>query len=103
MRPKSTVSAKPDQVWAAIQDIGALHTRLVPGFVVSSNPAPELYPSPMLSSQLGFAGAWVTPSGISTQGSFSAHQICRLGATQLGSSSVPALMNAIAPYAWPWL
>jgi len=54
-------------------------------------------------SQLGFAGAWVTPSGISTQGSFSAHQICRLGATQLGSSSVPALMNAIAPYAGPWL
>ena len=53
--------------------------------------------------QLGFAGAWVTPSGISTQGSFSAHQICRLGATQLGSSSVPALMNAIAPYAGPWL
>ena len=48
-------------------------------------------------SQLGFAGAWVTPSGISTQGSFSGHQICRLGATQLGSSSVPALMNAIAP------
>src|SRR4029077_10450843 len=39
-------------------------------------------------SQLGFAGAGVTPSGISTQGSFSAHQICRLGATQLGSSSV---------------
>ncbi len=54
-------------------------------------------------SQLGFAAAWVTPSGISTQGSFSAHQICRLGATQLGSSSVPALMNAIAPYAGPWL
>jgi hypothetical protein len=54
-------------------------------------------------SQLGFAGAWVTPSGISTQGSFSVHQICRLGATQLGSSSVPALMNAIAPYAGPWL
>src|SRR5450759_3281617 len=47
-------------------------------------------------SQLGFAGAWVTPSGISTQGSFSAHQICRFGATQLGSSSVPAFMNAIA-------
>src|SRR4029077_10349851 len=53
--------------------------------------------------QLGFAGAWVTPSGISTQGSFSAHQICRLGTTQLGSSSVPALMNAIAPYGGPWL
>jgi len=55
------------------------------------------------TSQLGFAGAWVTPSGISIQGSFSAHQICRLGATQLGSSNVPALVNAIAPYAGPWL
>ena len=49
IRKEITATAKPDQVWAAIQDIGALHTRLVPGFVVSSNPAPELYPSPMES------------------------------------------------------
>jgi len=71
MRPKSTVSAKPDQVWAAIQDIGALHTRLVPGFVVSSNPAPELYPSPMESrfangssqSMIRLSG-WFGPSSV---------------------------------------
>jgi carbon monoxide dehydrogenase subunit G len=28
--------ASPDQVWDAICDIGALHTRLVPGFVVDT-------------------------------------------------------------------
>ena len=54
-------------------------------------------------AQLGFAGACVAPSGIPTQGSFSAHQICMLGASQLGSSSVPALTNTMAPYAAPWL
>ena len=27
----------------------------------------------------------------------------QVGRDQLGSSSVPALMNAIAPYAGPWL
>ncbi len=29
-------TARPDDVWAAIADIGALHTRLVPGFVVDT-------------------------------------------------------------------
>lgn len=29
-------AAAPGQVWAAIRDIGALHTRLVPGFVVDT-------------------------------------------------------------------
>jgi hypothetical protein len=28
--------ASPDDVWAALRDIGALHTRLVPGFVVDT-------------------------------------------------------------------
>ena len=28
--------ASPDQVWDAIRDVGALHTRLVPGFVVDT-------------------------------------------------------------------
>jgi hypothetical protein len=28
--------ASPDAVWPAIRDIGALHTRLVPGFVVDT-------------------------------------------------------------------
>ena len=29
-------SATPEQAWDAIRDIGALHTRLVPGFVVAT-------------------------------------------------------------------
>ena len=33
IRREIVTSAKPDAVWDAIRDIGALHTRLVPGFV----------------------------------------------------------------------
>ena len=29
-----TVAAPPEQVWDAMRDVGALHTRLVPGFVI---------------------------------------------------------------------
>ncbi|MGH7838534.1 MAG: SRPBCC family protein [Candidatus Binataceae bacterium] len=36
IRKEILTRAKPDQVWAAIRDIGALHTRLVPGFVVDT-------------------------------------------------------------------
>jgi hypothetical protein len=32
--------ARPDDAWAAIADIGALHTRLVPGFVVDTKLEP---------------------------------------------------------------
>ena len=32
--------ARPDEVWDAIRDIGALHTRLVPGFVVDTRLEP---------------------------------------------------------------
>jgi hypothetical protein len=32
--------AKADQVWAVLRDIGALHTRLVPGFVVDTRLEP---------------------------------------------------------------
>ena len=32
--------AHPSDVWAAIRDIGALHTRLVPGFVTSTRLEP---------------------------------------------------------------
>ena len=32
--------ALPEDVWAAIRDIGALHTRLVPGFVVGTRLEP---------------------------------------------------------------
>lgn len=30
------LDATPDEVWDAVRDIGALHTRLVPGFVVDT-------------------------------------------------------------------
>ena len=35
-----TTKAPPDGVWDAIRDIGALHTRLVPGFVVDTRLVP---------------------------------------------------------------
>lgn len=34
------VSASPAEVWDAIRDIGALHTRLVPGFVTDTRVEP---------------------------------------------------------------
>jgi hypothetical protein len=27
------IQARPEQIWDAVRDVGALHTRLVPGFV----------------------------------------------------------------------
>lgn len=30
------IEAAPEQVWAAVRDVGAVHTRLVPGFVTDS-------------------------------------------------------------------
>jgi len=35
-----TTNADPDAVWDAVRDIGALHTRLVPGFVVDTRLVP---------------------------------------------------------------
>jgi carbon monoxide dehydrogenase subunit G len=35
-----TTNASVDQVWSALSDIGALHTRLVPGFVVDTRLEP---------------------------------------------------------------
>lgn len=35
-----TTSARPERVWDAIRDIGALHTRLVVGFVVDTRLEP---------------------------------------------------------------
>ena len=32
--------ARPEEVWAAIRDIGALHQRLVPGFVLDTRLEP---------------------------------------------------------------
>jgi len=30
------IDARPETAWAALEDVGALHTRLVPGFVVDT-------------------------------------------------------------------
>jgi uncharacterized protein YndB with AHSA1/START domain len=34
IRTQTTIDASPEEVWDALRDWGALHTRLVPGFVV---------------------------------------------------------------------
>ena len=36
IRKEFTLDAAPETVWAALRDVGALHTRLVPGFVVDT-------------------------------------------------------------------
>lgn len=36
IRKERTIEAKPEEVWAALRDWGALHERLVPGFVVDT-------------------------------------------------------------------
>jgi len=33
IRREFVIEARPEEVWDAVRDIGALHTRLVPGFV----------------------------------------------------------------------
>src|SRR5258706_7769961 len=40
IRKEISTKAHSDDVWAAIRDIGALHTRLVPGFVVDTRLEP---------------------------------------------------------------
>ncbi len=36
VRKELTINAKPEDVWDAVRDFGALHTRLVPGFVTDA-------------------------------------------------------------------
>ncbi|RZN28119.1 SRPBCC family protein [Bradyrhizobium sp. Leo121] len=36
IRKEFIIDAHPDQVWDALRDFGALHTRLVPGFVLDT-------------------------------------------------------------------
>ena len=36
IRKEISIAARPEDVWAALRDVGALHTRLVPGFVVDT-------------------------------------------------------------------
>ena len=40
IRKEIVTKARPESVWDAIRDIGALHTRLVPGFVVDTRLEP---------------------------------------------------------------
>ena len=40
VRKEVVTRARPDDVWDAIRDIGALHTRLVPGFVTDTRLEP---------------------------------------------------------------
>ena len=40
VRKDIKTTAPPEAVWAAIRDVGALHTRLVPGFVVDTRVEP---------------------------------------------------------------
>ena len=41
LHKKISIDARPEDVWAAVRDIGALHTRLVPGFVVDTRLEPD--------------------------------------------------------------
>ncbi len=40
IRSEIKTRAKPSEVWSAIRDVGALHTRLVPGFVTDTKLEP---------------------------------------------------------------
>jgi len=40
IRSEIKTRARPSEVWSAIRDIGALHTRLVPGFVTDTRLEP---------------------------------------------------------------
>ncbi len=36
IRKELLIEARPEDVWAAVRDVGAIHTRLAPGFVVDT-------------------------------------------------------------------
>ena len=36
IRRETQINARPETAWAALRDVGALHTRLVPGFVTDT-------------------------------------------------------------------
>ena len=40
IRRETHIDARPETVWDALRDVGALHTRLVPGFVVDTRLEP---------------------------------------------------------------
>jgi hypothetical protein len=41
IRKEISTAARPDDVWDALRDVGALHTRLVPGFVTDTRLEPR--------------------------------------------------------------
>ena len=41
IRREIHTKASPEQAWDALRDVGALHTRLVPGFVVNTKLEPD--------------------------------------------------------------
>jgi carbon monoxide dehydrogenase subunit G len=36
IRKEFLIEARPEDIWAAVRDVGAIHTRLAPGFVVDT-------------------------------------------------------------------
>ena len=42
IRKEISTTARPDDVWAALRDVGALHSRLVPGFVTDTRLEPGM-------------------------------------------------------------
>jgi carbon monoxide dehydrogenase subunit G len=40
IRSEISITAPPEQVWSAARDVGALHSRLVPGFVIATQSEP---------------------------------------------------------------
>jgi hypothetical protein len=54
IRKEILTAARPERVWDALRDVGALHTRLVPGFVVDT----RLEPGARIVT---FANGMVTP------------------------------------------
>ncbi|HXT80691.1 MAG TPA: SRPBCC family protein [Acetobacteraceae bacterium] len=40
VREEIMTKARPEEVWDALRDVGALHTRLVPGFVIDTRLEP---------------------------------------------------------------
>ena len=45
IRKEIPLDARAEDVWAAVRDIGALHTRLVPGFVTDTKLEPPAHAS----------------------------------------------------------
>ncbi len=83
-----TTDASPSAVWDAIRDVGALHTRLVPGFVLAT----ELVPG---GRRVTFANGWVLVEPIVSMND----DLRRLAWTaQVGSSGLTHYNSAAQVY-----